>query len=178
MNEGDKGMGSEQIELIHNNFEAIYHSLPDRVKRPELLCHDVLDLVFELGRFDVIGQQLCARATALEVKDAATYEEAETILTEASTMRRECEQKCDALFADFELFEKFYNFCTELGTILDEKIEAWERRDKRRKLTSEQVLEMHRDYDTGKVSMRQLAKRFNVSVSTVSNIINRRYWKD
>lgn len=171
-------MGSQQIELLHNNFENLYRSLPDRVQRPELLCDDALKLVFELGRYDVIAEQLCARSTALEVTDAASYAEAGAILSEANAMIRECEQKCDALFADFELFEKFQNFCTEIGTILGAKIEAWERRDKRRKLTSEQVLEMHHGYDTGKVSMRQLAKRFSVSVSTVSNIINGRYWKD
>jgi DNA-binding transcriptional regulator YhcF (GntR family) len=39
---------------------------------------------------------------------------------------------------------------------------------------------MRHAYETEKPkpSMRQLAERFGVSVSTVSNIINRRYWKD
>jgi DNA-binding LacI/PurR family transcriptional regulator len=37
---------------------------------------------------------------------------------------------------------------------------------------------MRKVYDAGEASMRQLANRFKVSVSTVSNIINGRYWKD
>lgn len=115
---------------------------------------------------------------ALQVTDAKSYTEAGVILSEASAMVQECEQKCNALLADFELLEKFHGFCAELGTILEKKIEAWERRDKRRKLNAAQVREMRREYDSGQVSMRQLARRFGISVSTVSNIIGGRYWKD
>lgn len=50
--------------------------------------------------------------------------------------------------------------------------------DRRCKLKPEQVSEMRQVYDAGEASMRQLANRFGVSVSTVSNIINGRYWKD
>jgi predicted DNA binding protein len=48
--------------------------------------------------------------------------------------------------------------------------------DKRCKLTPRQVNEMRQAY-ARKVSMRQLAKRYCVSVSTVSNIVNGLYWK-
>jgi DNA-binding transcriptional regulator YiaG len=48
--------------------------------------------------------------------------------------------------------------------------------DKRCKLTPRQVNEMRQAY-VDKVSMRQLAKRYSVSVSTVSNIVNGLYWK-
>jgi transcriptional regulator with XRE-family HTH domain len=36
---------------------------------------------------------------------------------------------------------------------------------------------MKSDYDARKMTMRQLAKRFSISVSTVANIIHGRYWK-
>jgi len=49
--------------------------------------------------------------------------------------------------------------------------------DRRRRLRPQQVDEMRASRATGKVSMRQLARRFRVSVSTVSNIINGRNWK-
>jgi hypothetical protein len=48
--------------------------------------------------------------------------------------------------------------------------------DRRCKLRPEQVSEMRRGYE-GKTSMRQLAKHYGVSVSTVSNIIHGFYWK-
>jgi predicted aldo/keto reductase-like oxidoreductase len=48
--------------------------------------------------------------------------------------------------------------------------------DKRCKLTARQVNEMRQAY-MDKVSMRQLAKRYCVSVSTVSNIVHGLYWK-
>lgn len=174
-------MGSSPIALLHNDFINLQQSLPDRVKRPELFIDDVLKLVFELGRYDVITQQLCARSAALKVIDDASYAEAGAILSEANAIKewsREFDQKCDALFAEVELFEKFQHVCKEMVTILETKTAAWEGRDKRRKLTLEQVLEMHRDYEARNATMRQLAKRFTISVSTVSNIINRRYWKD
>ena len=44
--------------------------------------------------------------------------------------------------------------------------------DRRRKLTPEQVLEVRTAYATGKVSMRQFARRCGVSVSTISNAIH------
>jgi hypothetical protein len=49
--------------------------------------------------------------------------------------------------------------------------------DRRCKLRPEQVSEMRRAYDTDKPSMRQLAKRYSVSVSTVSNIVHGFYWE-
>jgi hypothetical protein len=177
---GDEDMASEQIELLSTNFNDLYHSLPERVQRPELLFDDLLKLIFEFGRHEGIMEQLTARATTLEVRDEASYTEAGTILSEAEATReciREHEKKCDAVFADFELLEKFHDLCTQLSTILGEKMEAWERRDKRRKLTPAQVHEMKSDYDSRKMTMRQLAKRFSISVSTVANIIHGRYWK-
>jgi ribosomal protein L34 len=50
--------------------------------------------------------------------------------------------------------------------------------DRRCKLRPEQVSEMRQVHEAGKASMRQLAKRYSISVSTVSNIIKRRFWKD
>jgi hypothetical protein len=44
--------------------------------------------------------------------------------------------------------------------------------DRRRKLTPKQVLEVRADYATGKMRMRQLARRCGVSVSTISNAIH------
>jgi hypothetical protein len=173
-------MASGQIEFLSTNFNNLYHLLPERVKRPELLFDDLLRLVFECGRHEGIMEQLTARAAKLEVRDEATYAEAGAIMSEAGATReciREHEKKCDAVFADFELLEKFHDLCTQLSTMLGEKMEAWDRRDKRRKLTPAQVHEMKSDYDARKMTMRQLAKRFSISVSTVANIIHGRYWK-
>jgi len=52
--------------------------------------------------------------------------------------------------------------------------------DRRCKLTAELAAEMRHAYETEKPkpSMRRLGQRFGVSVSTVSNIINGRYWKE
>jgi hypothetical protein len=52
--------------------------------------------------------------------------------------------------------------------------------DRRCKLTAQLAAEMRHAYETEKPkpSMRRLAERFDVSVSTVSNIINGRYWKE
>jgi hypothetical protein len=50
--------------------------------------------------------------------------------------------------------------------------------DRRCKLRAEQVTEMRQVYEAGKASMRELGRRYRISVSTVSSIINRRSWKD
>jgi hypothetical protein len=173
-------MASEQIELLSTNFDNLYHSLPERVKRPDMLFDDLFKSVLEFGRHQGIMEQLTARATTIEVRDEASYAEAAAILLEMDATReciREHEKKCDVVFADFELLEKFRDLCRQLSAILGEKMEAWVRRDKRRKLTPAQVNEMKSDYEARKMTMRQLAKRFSISVSTVANIIHGRYWK-
>jgi len=48
--------------------------------------------------------------------------------------------------------------------------------DKRCKLTAKQVNEM-RQAHTDKVTMRRLAKRYGVTVSTVWKIVHEHYWK-
>lgn len=173
-------MASEQIELLSANFNNFYQLLPERVQRPEMLFDDLLKLFFEVGRHAGIMEQLTARADALEVRDEASYAEAGTISSDLEAIReciREHEKISDAVFADFELLKKFQDLCTQLSATLGEKIEAWERRDKRRKLIPAQVRELKSDYDAHKMTMRQLAKRFSISVSTVANIIHGRYWK-
>jgi len=45
------------------------------------------------------------------------------------------------------------------------------------KLTRAQADEIRRLYSSGHYSMRQLAKRFNISKSTIAQIVNRRIWR-
>jgi len=61
---------------------------------------------------------------------------------------------------------------------LESALRAAQRSDRRCKLRPEQVSEMRQVYEAGKASMRQLGRRYGISVSTVSNIIKGRYWKD
>lgn len=171
-------MASSELELLKVHFDNIYNSLPERVKRPDLLWDDALKLVFELGKYTVLAEQLYAKGAALEITDEASYAEGGRILSEVDVLTRECKQKCDSVLTDLEMFEKFYTASDDIGKILEAKIAEYDRRDRRRKLSPAQVQEMHREYDAGQTTMRQLAKRFGISVSTVSNIINRRCWKD
>ena len=45
------------------------------------------------------------------------------------------------------------------------------------KLTEQQVLEIRADWATGKYTQKQLAKKYDVSIPTISRIINRKIWK-
>ena len=45
------------------------------------------------------------------------------------------------------------------------------------KLTEKIVLEIRADWATGKYTQKELAKKYDVSISTISNIVNRKTWK-
>ena len=66
----------------------------------------------------------------------------------------------------------------ELEKRLQEVAATPEPVDRRCKLRPEQVSEIRRAYDAGEASMHKLAKRYRVSVSTVSNIVHGFYWKN
>jgi transposase len=46
-----------------------------------------------------------------------------------------------------------------------------------RKLTKEQVLSIRKEYSTGLTSYPKLARKYDVSISTISDIVNRKIWK-
>ena len=45
------------------------------------------------------------------------------------------------------------------------------------KLTEQQVLEIRADWATGKYTQKQLAEKYDVSISLISQIVNRKTWK-
>jgi hypothetical protein len=48
----------------------------------------------------------------------------------------------------------------------------------RAKLTKEQVLEIRKLHSTKTFNQRKLAKMFDVGIPQISNIVNKKYWKD
>lgn len=54
-----------------------------------------------------------------------------------------------------------------------EKIKLSEKQDRRRRLTSDQKIEIEELYGTGNFSLNDLAKRFNVSKKTILLIVNK-----
>jgi predicted XRE-type DNA-binding protein len=72
-----------------------------------------------------------------------------------------------------------------LGTILDnnrDKVNKG-RQDRgekhgRHKLTNSQVVEIRQLYSNGNIGQREIADKMNISVATVSRIVNRKLWKE
>jgi hypothetical protein len=64
-----------------------------------------------------------------------------------------------------------------LGTRADNAADASRKGQKAKKLTKEEVLEIRDLYSTGELTQRELADKFDIDRSAVSDITRRKWWK-